>query len=190
MPSRAKRLRSAGLDAPLAPAELARIYEQRTGKPIPTLTPSPRMTAPLLIGRRAEVEAIGERLANGIRLELPVAPRTKKNHGRAFGIRQSEAYVRYRDLVKELVAPLAAHLALPLPDEPMNIAAVYYVDKPGERADLTGLHQGLFDALQDAGVLSDDWYFRTANGSRIVFADRNGEKPRVDVTITRIEGVL
>jgi Holliday junction resolvase RusA-like endonuclease len=181
MTSRAERLRSAGLDAPLSAAQLARIYEQRTGKSIPSLT-SPVVRAPLLIGRRAEVEAIGERLANGIRLVLPGAPRTKKN-GTTLGIKQSPAYIRFRDRVKELVAPLAAHLQLPLPDVPMNIAAVYYVDKPGEQADLTGLHQGLFDALQDSGVVSNDWYFRTADGSRVVFSD---PKPRVEVTITRI----
>jgi Holliday junction resolvase RusA-like endonuclease len=60
---------------------------------------------------------------------------------------------------------------------------VYFVDRYGEKADLTGLNQGLFDVLQDAGVITNDWQFRTSDGTRIVFGD---EHPRVEITITNL----
>jgi Holliday junction resolvase RusA-like endonuclease len=127
--------------------------------------------------------AVGVRLQNGLKLMLPIAPRTKKNHGSAFGIRQSDAYRYFRDRVKEMLAPLKAHLGLPLAEARYNIAAVYFVDRYGEKADLTGLNQGLFDVLQDAGVVTNDWQFRTSDGTRIVFGD---EHPRVEITITNL----
>lgn len=116
------------------------------------------------------------------RFELP--PRTKKNHGRFFGIRQSAAYVRFRDAIIQAVAESKRELSLPLPDQPYNLEACFYVDKPGERADLFGLLQGFADALQDAGVVTDDWHFRTTDRTRIVFGD---ELPRVECTITPTE---
>lgn len=189
MTTRSERL---GLDAPMSPGETARVAAerqlQRFGRLIdPCLAeakPGQVVRAPIIIGRRATVDAEGEVLANGIRLVLPAAPRTKKGHT-TLGIKQSPAYIRFRDRVKELIAPLVGHLRLPLPDAPMNLAAAFYVDKPGERADLFGLFDGLADALQDAGVVSNDWFFRTADGSRIIFGD---DRPRVDVTITRLPG--
>jgi hypothetical protein len=57
--------------------------------------------------------AVGVRLENGLKLMLPIAPRTKKN-GSALGIRQSDAYRYFRDRVKEMLAPLKTHLGLPL----------------------------------------------------------------------------
>ena len=114
---------------------------------------------------------------------LATAPRTKKGHT-TLGIVQSAAYRRYRDDIVDAIAPVAFVYGKPLlPDRHYNCAAVFYVDKRGERADYNGLNQGLHDALENAGVVSDDWYFRTCDGTRIVFGD---ELPRVEVTITPI----
>lgn len=113
--------------------------------------------------------------------ELP--PRTKKNHTRWFG-KESIAYTRFRKAITDSVNEAKLELGLPLPDQPYNLEAVFYVDAPGKAADIFGLLQGIADALQDAGVISNDWHFRTVDGSRVVEGD---EHPRVVVTITPIE---
>lgn len=71
-----------GLDPFPSVAEIAAKFKQRTGRELvldqgPARHAETRLVAPVLVGRRAECEAIGERLANGIRLVLPVAPRTE-----------------------------------------------------------------------------------------------------------------
>lgn len=118
-----------------------------------------------------------------IRLVLGLPPRTKKN-GTTLGIKQTPAYRRYRDAIVAALAPLKLAQTIPLPDAEYNIAAVYYVDRRGERADKVGLDQGLYDALENAGVVTNDWQFRTADGTRIVFGDPT---PRVELTITPLE---
>lgn len=113
--------------------------------------------------------------------ELP--PRTKKNSLRWFGV-QSVAYTRFRNAIVEAVKESKKDLALPLPDQHYNLAVTFYVDTPGEKADLFGLLQAIADALQDAEVITNDWYFKTTDGSRIVTGD---ERPRVELTIAPIE---
>lgn len=122
---------------------------------------------------------------NRLELVLGLAPRTKKN-STTLGIRQSPHYRKYRDTIISLITAVKAQLALPLPPRPAtyNIAAVYYVDRWGERADRPGLDQGLYDALENAGVIENDWQFRTSDGTRIVVGDPD---PRVEIIITPIE---
>lgn len=125
----------------------------------------------------------GEMRDGGLSLTLLFPPRTKKNHGRGVA-KQSTPFVRFRWLVLDGLAPIVARLGLPLPDGEFNLAAVYFVDRPGERADLVGLHQALCDVLENAGVVRNDWQFRTLDGSRVVVGD---PAPRVELTITPIE---
>lgn len=119
----------------------------------------------------------------GARIELEVAPRTKKNgrKGGFAGIKQGPAYRRYRDAIVNAFAELRATKQIPLAERPYNIAVRYYVDRHGERADKCGLDQGLYDALENAGVVTNDWQFRTDDGTRIVFGD---PRPRVEIEIT------
>lgn len=127
---------------------------------------------------------VGERHGRTLALVLPFAPRTKKNHKTHYAA-QSPAYRAFRAQVRgHFDAGVRAALGLPLPDGQYNIAATYYVDRRGERADRPGLDQGLFDALEDAGVIGDDWQFRTTDGTRIVPGDAH---PRVELTITPID---
>lgn len=123
------------------------------------------------------------RWLNGFRCTIAAAPRTKKNHT-TLGIRQSPAYRQYRDIIVNGFVPLALGLDLPLEDRPYNLAATFYVDRFGERADLIGLIQGLADALQNAGVVSDDRLFLSLDGCRVIAGD---PAPRVDVLITELE---
>ncbi len=128
-------------------------------------------------------------LINGVlRMVFFTPPRTKKNHLRWFGV-QSIPYTRYRDFIVDQVGRAADEmypnpLEIPLPDIPYNLAATFYVDGPGERADRFGLEQGLADALQDAGVVTNDWHFRTGDGTRIIVGD---PRPRVEAIISPIE---
>jgi hypothetical protein len=134
-------------------------------------------------------DACGWRLAGGgVRLVLAAAPRTKKNSQAWVGV-QGPAYRWYRDCLHAMLRPIVAALELPLPVAEYNLDATFYVDKRGERADLVGLLQGLCDAIQRnrkhdfAGVVSDDWQFRTSDGTRIIAGDA---RPRVELDITPI----
>ena len=178
---RGDRPAGSGLDAPLPPAKLREIAAQRQrerfGRVIdpaleatPALVERPIATGPGFSATAtlgpAEWPIRAARWLNGFRCVIRTAPRTKKNHT-TLGIRQSPAYRAYRDLIIAGFAPLLAELELPLPDRPYNLAATFYVDRWGERADLIGLLQGLADALENAGVVSDDRWFRAFDGARI-----------------------
>lgn len=194
---RRDRPAGSGLDAPLPPAKLREIAAQRQrerfGRVIdptletPTLVERPIATGPgcsatATLGP-AEWPIRAARWLNGFRCTIRTAPRTKKN-STTLGIRQSPAYRAYRDAIINGFAPLLAQLELPLPDRPYTLAATFYVDRWGERADLIGLLQGLADALENAGVVSDDHWFRSFDGSRAIAGDPS---PRVELLITELE---
>ena len=84
--------------------------------------------------------------------------------------------MRFREAVKQLVAPHAEALGLPMPDVEYNCEALFYVDN--DRADTHGLMQGLADALQDARVITNDRLLRTWNGTDQFLDPR---RPRVEV---------
>jgi len=142
----------------------------------------PGITATATLGP-AEWPIRAARWLNGFRCTVRTAPRTKKN-STTLGIRQSPAYRAYRDTIVNGFAPLLAQLELPLPDRPYTLAAMFYVDRWGERADLVGLLQGLADALENAGVVRDDKWFRAFDGSRVVTGD---PAPRVELMITDLD---
>lgn len=125
-------------------------------------------------------------------LEIETPPRSKKNHGRRVYARKqkrvvhvpSPAYEKYRADVMAAIATVQTALGLPLPDQAYNLAIHYYVDGYGARADRPGLDQGLFDALQDAGVVSDDWFFRSTEGTPPPIT--GDDRPRFECVITPI----
>lgn len=199
-----------GLDPMPSPARIREMYKERTGRDVDDLGEamkriklSPGSRVQLRIGELSLTNngvthvavdhasvIVGTALhaiRNGRELwmRLGFPPRTKKT-GATLGIRQKKAYALYRDAIIHVIEPVQAQLGLPLPPKPVtyNIAAIYYVDKRGELADVNGLNQGLHDALQDAGVIVNDWQFRTTDGTRIVTGD---PEPRVELTITPIE---
>lgn len=194
------------LDEHPSPARIREMYRERTGLNLPAIGLPKLEKGSVMMMRVANLSVqngdrvteivdrrsvvIGNQLRavrDGYRLELVLGfpPRTKKNGGKGGfgGIRQREAYRRFRDSVISIITPVIAQLALPLPGKPQtyNSAAVFYVDRYGKAADLTGLNQGLHDALENAGVIPNDWQFRTTDGSRIVFDDPD---PRIEVIIT------
>ena len=111
-----------------------------------------------------------ERQLGSFSLLIPGAPRTKKNHGsviqrggRRFHI-PSGAWLAWRDAVH------AENLKLPLRDRypqlasrSYNCAAVFYRD--AARGDAVGYYQGLADLLEYLGVVPNDRYIVSWDGS-------------------------
>lgn len=121
---------------------------------------------------------------------LPIAPRTKKNHGRVVmmgrypRVLPSKQYIEFEDKVVKFISACMPNFETI--DYPINLKALYYQDAD-RKSDLTGFNQALHDALVKAGVLLDDNHkiiVRT-DGSE-VFVDR--ENPRVEIKIERLEG--
>jgi hypothetical protein len=186
-----------GLDRFPTLAELERKHLERTGKPLPLDSAMPPVAAARLSraatisAERVEAQsavgdAYGNRLGDTLHLTLPFPPRTKKNNT-TLGIRQKKAYRVFKLRVMRVIEPMHGRLRLPLPDQPYNIRVIYHVDRRGESADKVGLDQGLYDALENSGVVTNDWFFRTDDGSRVVFGS---EKPRVEIVITPLTSTL
>lgn len=189
------------LDPMPSPDTLRRLYRERTGREIDTLTgrlkakaatlptavrlPGPPPPRPVTVtaGDASAPLLTATRDGNTLHLLLRVAPRTKKNHKRHYAS-QSAAYAAFRQVVVDALLPFRDKLALPLPSVPYNACAHYYVDSRGRLADKPGLDQGLYDALQDAGVILDDWWIRTGDGTRIIATEPRD--PRIDVWLTPI----
>lgn len=115
----------------------------------------------------------------GLRLVVPGAPRTKKNHGSVI-VQQgrpkhipSDPWMRWRDGAME-------RMRVPgmLPDRPYNVAALFYRDS--DTGDAVGYYQGLADLLQEAGVVSDDKWLVSWDGSRL---RKDAAQPRVELVI-------
>ena len=144
--------------------------------------------------RRASGAAFTLRPGESITFVLPVTPRTKKNHGsvikrgeRKFHI-PSEAYTTMESQVVEWVRQnvkpgVASTLYACQPiTQPLNCAATFYRD--ANRGDAVGYYQGLADALESAGVLSDDKWITQWDGSRM---RKDAKRPRIEVTLTALD---
>jgi hypothetical protein len=131
------------------------------------------------------VQIRARRAGDALWMEIVTPPRTKKNSAETLGSGKSKPYKRYLADVVEAIAEVKSALQLPLPERrPLgyNLCAHFYVDLRGETADRVGLEQGLYDALENAGVVPNDWLFRQGDGSRVIVGDR----PRVALWITPI----
>lgn len=153
--------------------------------------------------RRASGAAFTLRPGESITFTLPVTPRTKKNsrvhakvRGRTVPL-PSKVYRKMEDQIaqwahsslatsaKSLVLDWnlqasrasALHLA-----QPLNCAAIFYRD--ALRGDAVGYYQGLADALESAGVLSDDKWITQWDGSRM---RKDAKRPRIEVTLTALD---
>ncbi len=180
-----RQLRGLGVSPEAAHAAYLRQKEMIANAPPGTITPANRRSQRGGTGQDGSVEWAMRRDGDTLHAEFQTPPRTKKN-STMLGIIQSAAYRRYAGIIADCVAAArdefrTDRVHLPLPDQPYNLEAVFYVDSHGKTADLFGLLQAIADAIQDAGVLSNDWYFRTSDGSRVVFDD---PRPRVEIIIT------
>lgn len=125
-------------------------------------------------------------LARPLTMTLYGTPRTKKNSGRMAIGRDGKPHVfpskYWTRWVKTVQANHGKKSAVTLPDVPYNCAAVFYRD--ANRGDANGYYQGLADLLETWGLLSDDKYIVSWDGSRLA-VDR--DRPRVEFTLTPVQ---
>lgn len=119
---------------------------------------------------------------DSLTLTLYGAPRTKKtsNQLQKFGGRlkvvPSRAWMKWRDKVAESgdVQPW-----MRLKDQPYNCCAIFYRD--ADRGDTAGFITGLADLLEELGVVSNDKWLVTWDGTRPRVDKAN---PRTEITLT------
>lgn len=120
---------------------------------------------------------------------IPIAPVTKKNHGRIVmcgrypKLLPSEAYERYTKAAMPFLKVI--HNAVGTIDSPVNLKCIFYLDKR-RKGDLAGYLQAVQDLLVEAGILADDNrnIVASVDGSAVLY---DKENPRTEVTITRKE---
>ena len=138
-------------------------------------------------------------MTESLRLTVHGAPRTKKTSNRlvraggrhrVLPSKAWESWVKSAR-IQRVDAPLTRYrgpfvthwIFGTLPDRPYNCAALFYRD--ADRGDAVGYYQGLADLLERVGVLSNDKFITSWDGSRLL-VDR--ENPRVEITLTPLEG--
>ncbi len=141
---------------------------------------------------RSSGAAFKLRPGESITFVLPVTPRTKKNsrvhakvRGRTVPL-PSGAYKKMaRDVLvwaqeKVIKGRWAWWLDL---QQPLNCAAIFYRD--ANRGDAVGYYQALADALEAAGIVSNDKWITQWDGSRLA---KDADRPRIEVTLTALDG--
>ncbi len=68
--------------------------------------------------------------------------------------------------------------------KPVNLKAVYHMPNRRSWPDLVGLLQATCDILEASGIIDDDKYIVSFDGSHIAGVDK--ENPRVEVTIEEV----
>ena len=123
---------------------------------------------------------------------IPVAARTKKNHGQIVTLKTGRTMMlpskQYREFEKEVVNFINKEFPNIEPiDKPINLCCTFYKDKD-YKADLMGYMQAIQDALVKAKLLLDDNHkiVASTDGSKVLLDRKN---PRVEVSITFKEGV-
>ena len=118
---------------------------------------------------------------------IPVAARTKKNHGQLVTLKTGRTMMlpskQYREFEKEVVKFVSNKFPNIEPiDKPINLCCKFYKDKD-YKADLTGYMQAIQDALVKAKFLQDDNHkiISSMDGSEVLLDRRN---PRIEVSIT------
>lgn len=120
-------------------------------------------------------------------LVIPGPPRTKKNSGRivphrgAHIILPSKAWETWCAFSQPWLTSQMKRAGIALVDFPVNCRALFYRD--ALRGDACGFYQGLADALENAGVVANDRWIVSWDGSRLL---KDASNPRVEVMLTRI----
>ena len=121
-----------------------------------------------------------------LKIEIPINPVTKKNHGQIVMIKgrpimlPSKPYKEYEKKCK----PYIPKMEKPI-DFPINLKCIYYLETR-RKTDLTNLLQATCDILAKYGVLEDDNYsiVSSMDGSRAYY---DKENPRTVIEIERIK---
>lgn len=119
-------------------------------------------------------------------LVIKGAPRTKKNslrrlkRGRRVFTVPSAAHEAWEAIAVAQLRGQAARLCPAPLDAPVNMRALVYRERAG-RTDLLNYLSAISDALERAGIVTDDKLVAALDGSRLM-VDR--ERPRVEITLT------
>jgi Holliday junction resolvase RusA-like endonuclease len=128
-----------------------------------------------------------------VRLVLPGPPRTKKTSnrivkipkkggGRGFSkILPSKAFCAWEGAVAPQVAAAWRRAGGETIEVPVNCKAMIFRD--ANRGDAVGYYQGIADVLQKAGVVSDDKWIVSWDGTRLAIDRKN---PRVEVLLEEV----
>jgi Holliday junction resolvase RusA-like endonuclease len=122
-----------------------------------------------------------------IKITLPFAPRTKKNHsqvirlGSSFKVLPSKAYIA---LEKQCCKYLAMNWKQATIDTPINLECHFYKEAD-RKGDLVGYLQAIQDILVKANVIADDNHkiVESTDGSR-VHLDRDNARIEVIIQCT------
>ena len=125
-------------------------------------------------------------------ITIPLAPRTKKNHGQIvkkggrYIVLPSKQYRDYENAAGKYIDDADRVRAIAL-SYPVNLKATFYMDTL-RKVDLVNLEQALLDILVKHKVLLDDNYTVVASmdGSRV---DYDKGYPRTEVEISEIPKV-
>ena len=120
-----------------------------------------------------------------IRFTVFGAPRTKKNSnilalaGRRHVVLPSKAWTKWAKTAVIVGVEGRGVVLGRAPDQPYNICATFYRDR--NTGDAVGYYQGLADLLQKRGVISDDKWLVSWDGSRL---KKDADNPRVEITLS------
>lgn len=115
-------------------------------------------------------------------------PTTKKNSSRIVRVGKfhkvlpSKYYCEYE---KEAIKQFLQQGIKGCFTGPIRITCKYYMPDKRSSPDLVGLLQASSDILQEAGIIADDKYIVSYDGSEIVGVDR--KNPRAEITIRECE---
>jgi Holliday junction resolvase RusA-like endonuclease len=123
---------------------------------------------------------------------IPGAPRTKKNSSR-FDLRgkfprklPSKAYQTWHEAARASfdadIRALTTAGRIPI-GRPVRLSATFYRDR--RSGDLVGYQQALADFLEAEGVLTNDRFVVSWDGTR---ADKDAARPRIEVTLEVLDG--
>jgi Holliday junction resolvase RusA-like endonuclease len=161
-------------------------------KQLRAMTAKPR--APRIAPVLASYEpprALGERHGDTLCLTITTVARPKKNNARTiFRIVRGKtrkfvvppkAYMAFVAEVETAIMGVRVKLNLPLPAIPYALSVVFFL--PDEAADVDNLVVGLNDALQQAGVFTNDRVVRSVEAQAVL----DPERPRVAFTLAPFE---
>lgn len=121
-----------------------------------------------------------------MRIEIPIEPRSKKNHSRLINVHgrsmliPSKPYVEFERACK----PYMPQLDKPI-DYPINVKCLFYM-KTRRKVDISNLISAISDVLVKYKVIEDDNrnIIASYDGS-LVFYDK--ENPHIEIEITKKE---
>lgn len=125
------------------------------------------------------------RLNESYRFTIPGRPVTKKNSGRYCGpghFRPSAAYEAYESVAVPVLKTQARKQGIDNPiDRPCTLAVSYFLPNRAGWPDLVGLMQATADLLETAGVVENDRFIISWDGTDIAGISR--DEPRAEIVL-------